>query len=1004
MPSRSSSRIKAAIAAVIVLGAALVGCSVGPDQLALPVHPDASPDTQARTDDDTDTGTESGVAPSPAPVPTATPDPRPPVFEPERRSATETFAAPETWEAPLELNPSVLRGELDNGLGYLVQANDRPGAQAQLRLVIQAGSIHEEPDALGAAHFLEHMMFNGTERFPGNEIITVLETFGSGFGPDINAYTGFEETVYELNVPTRDSAAIDLGFSVLVEWASAATIDPDAVAAERGVIVEEHRRRAETVGGRRFDALRSGLYAGTIHEGRMPIGTAESIASLNADDLRAYYDRWYRPDNMTVIAVGDFDAASMRDRIIDSFAAMEPRTPAHLAPVDGGPGGFSERSGTIFTDREVSRSTVDVLWRFAGRGAGEPISTAARHDDAVTDMAAMVVNARLFEQVHRGDLLLSAGFGRSGLPGHRSVVSLDAAGDPDQLDAVLEKLLTTIEQVRQHGLTDAEWKRAIESLRSHVDQSHAESTTRQDGDIAGDLITYSLGGATPLAPEMELTVSHEVIDALTVEQVQARLDEWLALEPLIFVGTSSDRVPAIPELFEVYDSIVGRQVIEPDRAAAAASADLMQAPEPAEIVDETSIGPLDATVVTFANGVRLAYRPTAVVDNSIEFRAWSRGGFFQEEAAVAPLVEMASDIVMASGFESIDVVELDRLAASRIVQFGGNVGRASESLSGSASTADLETLFQLIHLQFTEPTVSDVALRRFDQRMRPVVEDPTVNPTAAGNEALWRMRYGDSPYFRFLPTIEELDRLEAETVLAGWERRYANPADFVFVFVGDIDAAALRDLGARYLGSLATTDSRESAVDRDPGLPADNLVQIVRAGIGDKAWIRINWESPYPDTYPNQVAAQALEIIVNARLRDLIRERLGAAYAPRATVTLLDEPKDWIDTIIEVHGDPDRMAEISMVIHEELARLRAGDLDPGYLDRAIDQLDHDYRFFSNADWLELVTDAIVDSDSDPAGLWQRRALAEALTIDDIARTAQATFPPQRSVEVQLLPG
>ena len=426
----------------------------------------------------------------------------------------------------------------------------------------------------------------------------------------------------------------------------------------------------------------------------------------------------------------------------------------------------------------------------------------------------------------------------------------------------------------------------------------------------------------------------------------------------------------------------------------------MARPEPAAVVDTQQLSGLNTTVVTYENGARLAFRQTQVTENVVQLRGTSQGGFF---AAEVPLLDRAASLVGGSGFESLDIVTIDRLLSGKIVSLNSSVGRATESIRGESSTDDLEIMLQLLHLQMTEPTIDELQVRRFDERWRPLAENPDANPGIAADLELWRLRYGDSPWFRLIPNAEDLDQLDQQALLAAYRERFANAGDFVFSVVGDFDPNELIALGASYLGTLPDNGVREGPIDRDPGVPEANLAATVAAGLGDQGQVRINWESPYPFTLEAAVAAEALELVIDARLRDLIREQLGASYSPNASVSVLSEPKSWVDTIIEVESDPERVEEVSDTVREELIRVRAGDFDQRYLDAAIEQLVEGYRFFSNNDWLDLIEFHTRYPDR-PAGEYRARTeIAEGLSVTDIAETAALVFPESRSVEVRLVP-
>jgi len=934
-------------------------------------------------------------------LPTPTPQaPGAASFEAERPATTEVPAA---WNDPLTLDDAITEGQLPNGAKYLIRNNGLPGGKAQLWLVVHAGSINEREGSHGAAHFLEHMLFNGTERFPGNELVRVLEGFGASFGADVNAYTSYEETVYKLDVPARSAEALELGLEVLFQWATAATIDPDAVVAERGVVREEHRRSTETVAGRVNRERLDVLFEGTTFLGRQPIGSADVIDAMSAEQLREFYEQWYRPELMTIIAVGDFDVADMERRIADVFVQPASEEPAEPVAVDVGNGELPQPTFDVITDAEIQRSQVEVHWRYR---RDVPLSPAQVRDSLVGDLATSMLNTRLFELVKGGESALFGGsVGGGGFTTTTGVVTMTARTSASDVQRGLEELLTEIERARQFGFTEAELMRASAEIQLGIDQRFASSATRQDARLAQDLVAYALGEGVLTTPEVEHSAATEALASITISDVQAFLFDVLASDPYVVAqGPSSEEsvLPTPEQLAASYSAIVGSAVDEAERLVSDQT-ELMARPAPVEVVDQQRIAALDTTIVTYANGARLALRNTSVVENEVDFLGTSLGGYFAVEGDAVPLLGRAPGLVGGSGFESVDIVTLDRLLARSIASLSTAIGRSQETLSGTASTADIETLFQLVHLQMTQPTITELELRQFDERLRPLVENPSARPALAADLKLWDLRYGDSPWFRLLPTVEDLDDLDGDLLLAEYRLRFANAGDFVFVMVGDFDPDTVIELGASYLGTLPDNGVREEPIDRDPGLPEANLVATVSAGVGEQGRVRINWESPYPFTLEAEVAARTLEIMVNARLRDLVREQLGASYAPSAEVFLLSEPKPWVDTIIEIETDPERVEEVSAAVRDELDRIRAGDIDGSYLTLAVQQLAASYGFSSNNGWLELITFHTLNPDRPPGEFRDRTDIVQALTMDDMVATASLVFPPGRSVEIWLVP-
>lgn len=909
---------------------------------------------------------------------------------------------PAAWQEPFPLDPAVTSGTLANGMEYLIHRNGRPGGQAQLRLVVEVGSVDEDPADAGIAHFLEHMMFNGTEDFPRNEIVRVLESFGSTFGPDINAYTSFDETVYELELPS-DVESLRQGFDVLFQWAGRATLESADVIGERGVVREEMRRSLEPLSGRIGAQVRSVIFAGTPYLGMEPIGQPDVVENMSAAQLEAFYERWYRPDLMTLVAVGDFNPSTIEQLIIETFVDPAATEPLERGEVESA-GPLPEPVFETITDAEIERTEVEIIWRL---GDELPSTTPAGvRSDFVTSIALSLLSDRLFEGVQSGNSLIGASANGNDFTPGSQIVSMSGQVAVDEVEDALVVMLTEIEQARQYGFTQVELDRVLSAIGAGVEQSYAARNTRQDDDIAAELVGYALGSTVLVDPDEERQALSAILESITLADLQRILFDVLETDPYVLVtAPASDEalIPTPEELSDRYYSVVG-MTVEPRGQESSDLTELIAPMEPVAIIDERRISQLDATVVTYENGAQLAYKTTNISENVVIFGGSSLGGFFAVDGPEVPLLQRTSRLVGGSGYETIDIIELEQYLSGVIANAGTAVSRSEETVGGESSTTDIETLFQLVHLEMTEPIISDLRLRQFTEQWGPVVANPAVRPTVAADLELWRLRYGDSPWFRFIPNQADLDGLDPDLQLDAYRERFANAGDFIFVVVGDFDEAELRDLGARYLGTLPDDGVREQGIDRDPGVPEENLQATVKAGLGDQGQVRINWESPYPFTLEADVTAQVLEVIVDARLRDLIREELSASYSPRATVSVLAEPKSWVDSIIEVESDPDRVEEVSQVVREELDRIRAGDIDEQYLELAVEQLTEDYRFFTNRQWIGLITFHIRYPERDAGEFRDRTAIAESLTLDDIVDAANVVFPASRSVEIWLLPG
>lgn len=953
------------------------------------------------------------VIPTPTTVPPVTPNelatPTPTPRPKAQISIEPAPQLPDDWHEPIPLDREVSDGQLENGLRFLIRENGSPGEQAQLRLLVKAGSLQEADGQKGAAHFLEHMMFNGTKRYPANRIVQVLEEFGSSFGPDINAYTSYEQTVYELLVPAGQNARIDEGLRVLRDWADQALLDDQAVTAERGVVREEHRLRTESAEGRLRESKTQALLGDTRYGEADPVGPREAIDSMTSDTLVDYYERWYRPELMTVIAVGDFSAATVEAQIASEFGDLvgSERLPAQsiddVELPSESTGVLPKAKAEILLDPELHRFSVEIYWR----RTGEPLRTLADvRREAILALAQSVLDYRLERELMSPSSVFTSANTISGRPARAyEVFGMVGVLHRPNPTAAISALVVEVERLRQHGVSSSELALAKASLLAQADDDLARADSRQDAQIAEELVAYAVDGAWFAEAESRNRMLKRAFESVTSSDIERLADDLLAGPPYININgpagtTQLDTTPR--EALDVYGEHLG-SVVDAPNISTGDAVGLMEAPAPKSPVARNYLPALDTTVIEYENGARLAYRLTEIELNTIEFEATSVGGFFATDGEHTAVMGRADEIVVGSGFETHDALEVARLLADENVALSVTVGRSLESLRGTSATEDLETLMQLVHLQMTEPTIDSLRMRRFESRWRAARENPDADPSLAATLELWRLRYGDSAWYRPIPSLSDLDSLDYLAVLEEFKERFDDAGDFIFVFVGDIDEQQLLDLSARYIATLPDGGRRDSSVERDPGLPEENLVETVEIESGGRGLLKINWESPYENSLEAELKARALELILNARLRDHVREALGASYAPTAEITVLALPTPWIDSIVEIWSDPDRVVEVSDAVRDELARLRTGDIDVGYLDLAKAQLLHDARFVSNRELLEQVETHLMFPERLASEYDLEIHLIQALTPEDIAETARLAFPPQRSVEVRAVP-
>jgi zinc protease len=905
---------------------------------------------------------------------------------------------------PVAVDADVRIGTLDNGLTYYLRANDRPGDRAELRLVIDAGSVLEEPDQAGVAHFLEHMMFNGTAAYPKNELVDVLRGFGSDFGADINAYTSYDETVYELSVPAGDdTTAVDTGLDILHEWLGAATLHPDDVAAEVGVVLDEWRRDAGTGNELVFGAIERMFFAGSVYEGRNPIGDDEAITTMTPERMRRFYDRWYRPDNAAIVVVGDIDVDAVEQLVGERFADLAPRgdsTPRPDMPVAIA----AEPRAEIVTAPDLTTAQVELTLP----SIAEPFTTpAAARNQLLDGLAFSVLAARLDDDARRGIVPLLDGQVSS----NSHIRPLDAPAviastEATELGAAIDAVLVEYERLRRLGVLPNELTRAATEIRTTVESRHDGRNTRQDVDFAEQYVTHFLTGAAIPDADTEYRLAIDALDSITAADVDAhfRARDAATAPHVLVIGPDSvaSSIPSRDAILATIAELPERE-IEPRADANAAPMELLVAPSPVVELsrDSGAASPeyyIEPVQLTFPNGARVVVNRTPISEGQVVLRAGSPGGTALLAPDDLPDAYAASDVVSTSGIGALDPVQLDQLLADRDVSLSPYLDVNEEGFFGAAASTDLETMFQLLHLYFAAPRFDPGALEVWRGGIEPVVDDPSSSVDDAAFDTLIRARYADAPHYRYLLSPAELDSVDLAGIERVWRERFDDPGDFTFAVSGDLDVEQTVELARTYIGSLPGTPGDEVTNDVEPAAPATIVEQAVQAGDGEGGQlIRLYTVAARGDATEAVLADLATEVVSN-RLIDVVREQFGASYTPFATVRVTDAPRPAVETFVQVTGDPLRIAELAALIGQQLDDLHDGGATPEEIADGRAALAESYGFVTN----EEIVQAVLE----PAGVERfagRESTLAAITDADVAAFLAVALPPDRYVQVSATP-
>ena len=904
-------------------------------------------------------------------------------------------------------DPAIVIGELDNGLRYLIRDNDNPGGRVDMRLVVDAGSALEDDTQTGGAHFLEHMLFNGTEQFPENELIDVLRSFGAAFGADINAYTSYDETVYELTMPTADDNVVETGLDVLQQWLSSATIDQAQVEAERGVVLDEWRGSEASSDGRIFDGLEELFLTGSPYEGRDPIGNDAAINAMNAEPLRAFYDTWYRPDNAAVVVVGDIDPEAIELGLIDRFGPLTARGASVERPellVQPS----TEPEVVVVSDPDVAEGFAQVTLPAAPL---DDLSPEAALQASILDALAFdIIATRLGNDALRGE----APFDDARVDSSSFVRGLDApeivvSADGDALEASTQAVFDEYERVRRFGFTPAEVDRAASSVRTSIDTFYDGRDSRQDADFAEEYVRHVLIDEPIPTADDNYEIVNEILDRATPETVAYgfvnRLDVTGAHVMVVVPENEADALPD-QDAWLAQASSMRERALEPRPEVAAIDGELMAAPAPIEersttvLSDGRSVSFVAPTVLEFANGVSVSLNTTDIVDGQVALEARSPGGLDALVDADIPAADAAGTVVGNSGVATYDSVDLDAFLADKDVDLQLGIDVFTEGMYGAAATSDLEVLFQLIHLYMTQPRVDPVALEQYLDDELAYASDPSIEPDYAEYKTLLDARYDDPAFL--LPTVESLNSVTADDVGRVFRDRFGDASDFSFAFSGDFDRDEAVDLARRYLGTLPASGRVESVDYVEPPPPPGVVAERTRAGEGEQASLSFLHTSPATADRADDVAALVLQEVITNRLTDTIREELGDSYSPFAVVDVGPGVAPNAQIYISNTTGVDLVDEVAAAVAAQLGDLRTNGPTAAELAAANETVLQQLDLFSN----EQINDEVLGVLTDPAGnpsLDDFLGQSELVAGLDIVGYLRAWLPVDHYIEVTVLP-
>ena len=914
-------------------------------------------------------------------------------------SAQPSFAPAE--KIPFDV--AVTTGTLPNGLKYYIRRNTRPENRVNLRLAVKAGSVDEENDQQGLAHFLEHMAFNGTKRFKPGELIKALESTGARLGPHVNAYTSFDETVYMFELPTNKEGVVERGLQALADFAGGMSLDPEEIGKERGVVIEEWRGGLGA-GSRLRDQQIPVLFYESKYAERLPIGKPDVLKSFKPERLRAFYTKWYRPDRMALVAVGDIEVPAIENIVKKEFGALTKPAPPppprdYTVPLQ------SELLIKVATDPEATQSSVSLIGK---RKRTEEGTVGAYRRNLVHQLAFQMINERFDELSRKPDAqFLDAGAYESGLSPTVSTVGLGASVQEGKIAAGLSAVLIEARRVVEHGFNAAELDRAKKRTIASYDRAYNERDKTESGSYVREYVSHFLEGEPSPGIDYERKLVQAVLPGITIAEVTAAAKELFSDKSRVILATSPKKdgltLPTEADLRATVAS-AEKVAVMPLAEEGSAAALMARDPDPGALKERREIPELGVTVVRFGNGVEGWFKPTDFKNDEVLFSLVSPGGWSLAPAERYFEAQLATAQVQFSGAGGHRATELQKLLAGKIARSSPSISTSNHGISGQSNPAGIETALQLMHLQFTAPGDDPDAFGLIKKNLEASYLNRERSPDAVYSEKVGEVN--TSGHYSSRPlTLERIAKLDRAAMLEFYRERFANAADFTFFMVGAFKLDEVLPLAAKYVGSLPSKGTA-SAKFRDIGakFPDKIVKERVVKGTEPRARTIVSFYAEPPLEENEQSRVEAAADVLEIALRDILREELGETYSVSVGSSQPLPQRGAGRISVSFGGAPDKIDSMIERVMKEVQRLQQEGPSADLTNRAKETAhrEHETAMRQNGYWLGRLTSAKL-LDRDPKLILTRTQRIDAMTPANLHEMFKKYFPMDRYTVVTLVP-
>ncbi len=833
---------------------------------------------------------------------------------------------------PIPVDKDVRIGHLDNGLTYYIRHNALPEHRVEFHIAQKVGSILEEPQQRGLAHFLEHMAFNGTKNFPGDEkglgIVQWCETKGIKFGVNLNAYTSVDQTVYRIsNVPTDDQSVVDSCLLILHDWSNAVLLSDKEIDKERGVIHEEWRSRNSGI-MRLYTEAQAVMYPGDKYADCMPIGSIDVIDNFPYQAIRDYYAKWYRPDLQGIIIVGDIDVDQMEAKIKSVFADVKkPVNPAKRVyyPVADN----QEPLVYIGKDKEIDDPTIEIYFKQDPTPDSIKGNMAYLLQQYMLSMTTSMLNSRLNElRQSANPPFIYAGcyYGNYFLAQTKDAFTLSISSKAEGINEALKAGLTELERVRRYGFTESEYERARANYLQRLESAYNEREKTKNDSYVNEYINHFLMAEPIPGIEFEYTTMNQIAPNIPVMAINQAIQQGGLLpdnNQVVFIAAPEKEGIVCPTKEEVVAQLKGMKDLKVEAYVDKVSNEplMKEAPKGGKIVSENTNAIYGTTELTLSNGVKVYIKKTDFKADEIQMKGVSLGGtsLFPDNDKLE--MSYLNSVIQAGGLGNFSKVDLTKMLAGKKVSVNAAVGANTEGITGSCSPKDFETMMQLTYLSFTAPRKDMDAFASLKSRIKAQLESAESNPLSSISDTIQKMMYGYHPrYFSMKP--EMVDQINYDRIIEMYKDRFADASDFRFFLVGNVDIEKVKPLIEQYLGALPSTGRKETFRDNHMDIAKgmlENTYAKEQQTPMATVFMLYSGKCKYDlkDNLLMSFLTQALDMVYTEE----VREKEGGTYGVSSYGQLSKHPNEKFMLQIVYQTDPAKKDHLNGIIDAQMKKM-----------------------------------------------------------------------------------